>query len=248
MLVLIARDVVIPCPGSDREVEQMRRREFITLLGGAAASPVAWPLAARAQGRRVRHVGVLMGTAESDRLGQIRLREFRLELRRLGWIDGDSVRIDERWSADDLSLVRAHAAEMASSNADVILVTAARIVPIMQQATRTIPIVFTAVSDPVGAGFVTSLARPGGNTTGFSGMEYSVVGKLLEALKQIAPDVARVATSSIRTIQVPARTIVHLQRPRRRSAWRRSQHPFIRPPTSNARLRPSRASQMEGCC
>jgi putative ABC transport system substrate-binding protein len=134
-----------------------------------------------------------MGNAESDVGAKGSIVEFRRELRRLGWTEGDNILIDERWAADDMGRVRAYAAELVSAPSDVILVTAARVVSAVQRATHAIPIVFVGISDPVGAGFVASLARPAGNVTGFSGIEYSVVGKLLETLKQIAPAVTRVA-------------------------------------------------------
>ncbi|MGA7163844.1 MAG: ABC transporter substrate-binding protein, partial [Pseudolabrys sp.] len=168
----------------------MRRREFITMLGGAAA---AWPLAARAQQpERVRRIGVLMYLPADDTEGQARLAAFTQALTQLGWSDGHNLRIDTRYAtADD---IRRHAAELAALAPDVILAgTGTATVAPLLQATRTVPIVFAVVIDPVGAGFVDSLARPGGNATGFTVFEYSMSGKWLELLKEIAPNVTRVA-------------------------------------------------------
>ena len=168
----------------------MRRREFITMLGGAAA---AWPLAARAQQpERVRRIGVLMYLPADDAEGQARLAAFTQALTQLGWSDGHNLRIDTRYAtADD---IRRHAAELAALAPDVILAgTGTATVAPLLQATRTVPIVFAVVIDPVGAGFVDSLARPGGNATGFTIFEYSMSGKWLELLKEIAPNVTRVA-------------------------------------------------------
>ena len=171
----------------------MKRREFITLLGGAAA--VAWPLAARAQQpERVRRIGVLMASAADDSESQARIAAFLQGLQQLGWADGRNVRIDTRWATTDADDIRRHAAELAALAPDVLVaatgtVTAA---PLLQ-ATRTVPIVFVQVIDPVGAGFVVSLARPGGNATGFTIYEYGMSGKWLELLKEIAPRMARAA-------------------------------------------------------
>src|SRR6266436_9438462 len=167
----------------------MRRREFITLLGGAAA----WPLAARAQqAERVRRIGVLMYLAADDAQGQARLAAFTQALKQLGWSDGRNLRIDTRWAnADD---IRKHAAELAALAPDVLVAgTGTATVAPLLQATRTVPIVFVSVIDPVGAGFVASLAQPGGNATGFTIYEYSMSGKWLELLKEIAPGVTRAA-------------------------------------------------------
>jgi putative ABC transport system substrate-binding protein len=171
----------------------MKRREFITLLGGAAA--VAWPLAARAQQPdRVRRIGVLMASAADDSESQARIAAFLQGLQQLGWADGRNMRIDTRWATTDADDIRRHAAELAALAPDVLVaatgtVTAA---PLLQ-ATRTVPIVFVQVIDPVGAGFVVSLARPGGNATGFTIYEYGMSGKWLELLKEIAPRVTRAA-------------------------------------------------------
>jgi putative tryptophan/tyrosine transport system substrate-binding protein len=166
------------------------RREFITLLGGAAA---AWPLAVRAQpGERVRRIGVLMYLAADDAEAQARLAAFAQGLRQSGWSEGRNLRIDTRWATVDD--VRKHAAELAALAPDALLAgTGTATVAPLLQATRTLPIVFVSVIDPVGAGFVASLARPGGNATGFTIYDYSMTGKWLELLKEVAPRVTRVA-------------------------------------------------------
>jgi putative tryptophan/tyrosine transport system substrate-binding protein len=169
----------------------MRRRHFITLLGAAAA---AWPLAARAQQtERVRRVGVLMSVAAEGPDGQPRLAAFLNGLQALGWTDGRNVRIDLRWGAGDAERSRNYVTELVALGPDVILASGDHPVMALQQATRTVPIVFAMVADPVGAGFVESLAHPGGNTTGFTLYEYNMSGKWLELLKEIAPGVKRVA-------------------------------------------------------
>src|SRR6516164_5897186 len=169
----------------------MRRRDFITLVGGAA---VTWPLAARAQQpRRMRRIGVLMYTAADDALGQAWSAAFAQGLQQLRWEVGSNVRIDYRWGAGDTDRFRKYAAELVALGPDVILGTAASIVADLQQVSRTIPIVFVSTVDPVGAGLVASLARPSGNATGFTSYEFSMSGKLLELLKEIAPGVTRVA-------------------------------------------------------
>ena len=166
------------------------RREFITLLGGAAA----WPLAARAQqAERVRRIGVLRPFSADDAESQIRMGAFLQALALLGWTIGRNVRIDTRWATANAAEIRRHAAELVALAPDVILATGTSTVGPLLQATRTVPIVFPVVGDPVGAGFVESLARPGGNATGFMSYEYSLSGKWLELLKQIAPGVTRVA-------------------------------------------------------
>ena len=170
---------------------QMRRREFITLLGGAAA---AWPIAARAQqGERMRRVGVLTNLAADDPEGQVRNTAFAQALAQLGWTVGQNLRIENRWAAADAERIRRYAAELVALTPDVVLATGAAGVAPLLQATRTVPVVFVLVPDPVGAGFVDSLARPGGNTTGFVQFDYGISGKWLELLKEIAPGVTRVA-------------------------------------------------------
>jgi putative ABC transport system substrate-binding protein len=167
----------------------IRRREFITLLGGAAA---AWPMAARAQqGERMRRIGVLINFASDDAEGQARLTAFREGLRQLGWTEGGNVRIDTRWVAGNPDRYRQYAAELLALAPDVILAISSAALASLLQATRTVPIVFTTVADPVGAGYVDSLARPGGNATGFVVYDYSLAAKWLELLKEIAPHVTR---------------------------------------------------------
>jgi ABC-type uncharacterized transport system substrate-binding protein len=169
----------------------MRRREFITLLGGAAGS---WPLAARAQQPdRVRRIGNLMNVPETDREAPARIAAFLAGLQQLGWSDGRNMRIDHRWAAGDAERYGRYAAELVALAPDVILATAGPSVVALQQATRTVPIVFVQLIDPVGAGLVASLARPGGNITGFTAFEYGMSAKWLELLKEVVPHVTRVA-------------------------------------------------------
>ena len=169
----------------------MQRRDFITLLGGAAA---AWPLAARAQqSDRMRRIGVLLPAAADDSEFQARMGAFLQALALLGWTIGRNVRIDTHWATTNRDDIRRHAAELATLAPDVILAFGASTVGPMLQATRTVPIVFPVAVDPVGGGFVDSLARPGGNATGFMAYEFSLSGKWLELLKEIAPGVTRAA-------------------------------------------------------
>ena len=171
----------------------MRRREFISLIGGAVAAP-AWPLAARAQqAERMRRVGLLLPAAADDSEFQARVGAFLQALALLGWTIGRNVRIDTRWATTDAAEIRRHAAELAALAPDVILAHGASTVGAMLQATRTVPIVFPVAGDPVAAGFVDSLGRPGGNATGFMTVEHSMGGKWLELLKQIASSVTRAA-------------------------------------------------------
>jgi putative ABC transport system substrate-binding protein len=169
----------------------MRRREFNVLLGGAAVSPLG---TFAQQADRVRRVGVLMSLSADDPIGQARVAAFREGMEQLGWFDGRNIRFEFRWSKPaDASLLRAYAGELVALTPDVILANASTALAPLLQATRTIPIVFTIVADPVGAGFVDSLGRPGGNATGFSTFDYSISAKWLELLKEIAPSVKRVA-------------------------------------------------------
>jgi putative ABC transport system substrate-binding protein len=168
----------------------MRRREFITLVGGAAT----WSFAARAQqSTGMRRIGVLMNFGSDAPEGQARIAAFVLALQKLGWNEGDNVHTDIRWAGNDTERYHKYAEELVRLNPDVILASASAGVTALQRITRSVPIVFANVADPVGAGYVTSLARPGGNTTGFTAFEYRIGGKWLELLKQIAPRVTRIA-------------------------------------------------------
>jgi ABC-type uncharacterized transport system substrate-binding protein len=185
-----------------RRQRAVNRRSFITLIGGAA---VAWPPAARAQQpERMRRIGVLMSTVADDTEGRARIAALLGGLRELGWIDGRNVRIDTRWPKGSAEEVLKYAAELVALAPDVILASGGSVVGPLQKVSRTVPIVFVVVADPVGAGYVASLARPGGNTTGFSLIEFGVSGKLLELLKQIAPGVKRAAV--LRDPAVPSGT------------------------------------------
>jgi len=169
----------------------MRRREFITLLGGVAAS---WPLKVWAQQpEQIRRIGVLINRAADDPDGQARVAAFQQGLKQLGWSDGRNVRLDIRWGEDDVDRSRRYAAELIALAPDIMFASGAPSVAALQRATRALPIVFVAIIDPVGAGFVDALARPGGNTTGFMLFEYSLGGKWLELLKQVAPRMTRTA-------------------------------------------------------
>ena len=167
----------------------MKRREFITLLGGTAAM---WPLAARAQqAERVRRIGLLQGLAETDPEAQARTVAFRQALDVLGWIEGRNIRIDYRFAGGDSARVQTYAAELVNSAPDLIVAHSSPVAAALKQATRIIPVVIAMVNDPVSQGFVTSLARPGGNITGFAFVEFPIVGKWLEMLKEIAPGIRR---------------------------------------------------------
>jgi putative ABC transport system substrate-binding protein len=170
----------------------VRRREFITLLGGGAA---AWPVAARAQQpERVRRIGVFMPLAADDPIGQARIAALREGLEKLGWTEGRNIRIDTRWtSTGDVESMQRFAKELVALQPDLIVTQSTPITATLLQETRTIPIVFALVADPIGSGFVASFARPGGNVTGFVTIEPTMAGKWLELLKEIAPSVARVA-------------------------------------------------------
>jgi putative ABC transport system substrate-binding protein len=169
----------------------MRRRDFITLAGSAAA---AWPLVARAQhSDRMRRVGIVMPFSRSDTEYVGRIRAFRDELQKLGWTEGTNVQFDERWTTDNMDTVRAEAASLMASNPDAVVAWGGRVIPVLMRLSRSIPIIIPGASDPVGVGWVTNLAHPGGNVTGFATLELSVLGKLLEILRQIAPSIVRVA-------------------------------------------------------
>src|SRR5216683_333510 len=179
----------------------MNRRAFILLIGGAAG----WPLAARAQqGERIRRIGVLMNLSADDPQAQARVAAFLQGLQEAGWAVGRNVQIDIRWGMGDAERIRKNVTELVALAPDVIFANTFPIVVALQQTTRTVPIVFAGLIDPVGAGLVASLARPGGNTTGFAGFEYGMSVKWLELLKQIAPRVTRVAVlrDSVTTVGI----------------------------------------------
>ena len=219
----------------------MRRRQFITLLGGAA---VAWPLAARAQQPDgMRRIGVLLPAAADDAEFQARVAAFHQGLALLGWSIGRNVRIDTRWATANADTIRRHAAELVALAPDVILAHGDSTVGPLLQATRTVPIVFPVLGDPVAAGYVESLARPGGNVTGFMIFEYSMGGKWLELLKQIAPGVTRAAVLRDPPKAEPAS--LPPSRPwRRRCGWRSARSIRATPARSSAPSRPLRARRM----
>src|SRR5215471_10868111 len=169
------------------QFDQLRRREFITLLGGVVA---AWPLAASAQQPQMRRIGVLMATAD-DREGQSRVTMLKQGLQELGWTAGRNIQIETRFGGADADRIRSHAAELVALAPDVIVGNATPVTRVLRQATSSIPIVIVGVNDPVEQGFVSSLAHPGGNITGFALIDFQMVGKWLEILKEAAPSVAR---------------------------------------------------------
>jgi putative ABC transport system substrate-binding protein len=172
------------------QFDQLKRRELIALIGGVAM----WPFATRAQQpEHMRRLGILMPFAPTDMEVQARVRAFREELRKKGWARGLNVQFDERWTTDNMDLVRAAAANLAELAPDAILAVGGRVIPVLMQATRTVPIIVPGGADPVERGWIKSLARPGGNVTGSALLELSVVGKMLQTLKELAPVVARVA-------------------------------------------------------
>ena len=186
----------------------MQRREFITLLGGAAT----WPLAARAQqADGTRRIGVLVSLSKDNPEGQARLAAFAKGLQELGWTDGRNIHIEYRWSGGDAELTRNYATELVALAPDVILAGNTSTVGALQRATRTVPIVFAGVVDPVAAGFVESVARPGGNSTGFTQFEYGMSGKWVQLLKEIAPLVTRVAVVRDVTIAVGTGELAAIQ-------------------------------------
>ena len=188
----------------------MRRRGFIAVLGAAAA----WPLAGYAQQpERMRRVGVLMAFSENDPPARASVNAFTQALGRLGWIEGKNIQIDYRFAAGDPALSAADAAELVGLSLDVILATSTPSVAALQQQTRAIPIVFVRVSDPVGQGFVQSLARPGGNITGFSAFDAPLMGKWLELLKEVAPRVTRVLSLSTRILRLRSHSSAARSRP-----------------------------------
>lgn len=181
----------------------MQRRDFIIALGGAAA---AWPLAARAQQPdRMRRIGVLMNLRADDPEGQVRLKTFLQGLQTLGWIEGSNLRVDTCWGQGKAERFRSCAAELVGLAPDVILAGSGAAMPALMEATHSLPIVFVQTVDPVGSGYVASLAKPDGNATGFTQFEFSIGGKWLELLKQIAPQLTRVVV--LRDVNVGDRTI-----------------------------------------
>jgi putative ABC transport system substrate-binding protein len=168
----------------------MQRREFITLLGGAAVSSASWPLVARAQ-EKVRRVGVLMNVASDDPEAQQHVAAFQQGMQALGWIVGRNLRIDQRWAMGEVARYRQAAIELAALGPDVVLVAGAGVLP-MRQVNPNLPMVFPQAIDPIGSGFVASLSRPGGNVTGFMQFEFSLAGKWLQLLREVAPGVTRV--------------------------------------------------------
>ena len=221
----------------------MNRREFITLLGGAA---VAWPLAARAQqGERMRHIGVLTAGAADDPVLQERNAAFLQALQQLGWTVGRNLRIDYRWPGGDAERIRKDAAELVALAPDVILSSATPTVAALQQATRTVPIVFVQVGDPVGAGFVENLARPGGNTTGFAAFEYGFSGKWLELLKQIAPRMTRAVVLRDPTLGLGTGQLAAIQAVAPSFGVELTRSACATPARSSAASPHSRASRME---
>src|SRR4051794_39710410 len=168
----------------------IRRREFIVALGGTAA----WPLAARAQqGERMRRVGMLLRLAEQGEEAKLRVQAFRLGLRDLGWNEGRNVVLDYRYGASDLDLIKQYVKELVGQSPDVIVGNSSPVLAALHQATTSIPIVFAVVNDPVGQGFISSLARPGGNITGFTFVEFAMIGKWGGMLRDVSPDLSRVA-------------------------------------------------------
>jgi len=168
----------------------MRRREFITLVGGSVAT---WPLPLHAQSVGLRRVGILIPYAKGDSENEALIRAFKQELEKLGWVGGRNIQFDEHWTTDDMGLVRGHAARLMSSKPDVVVATGGRVIPILMQLSSSIPIVLPGGSDPVRVGYAKTLAHPGLNVTGFTLFELSIMGKSLEMLKQIAPAVVRAA-------------------------------------------------------
>ena len=218
----------------------MGRRDFITLLGGAAAS---WPLAVRAQQHeRVRRIGVLLPATSDDAEYQAWFGAFLQTLGQSGWTIGRNLQVDTRWATANADSIRRHATELAALAPDVIVSAGASTLGPLLQVTRTVPIVFAIVADPVGAGFVASLARPGGNATGFMPFEYSIGGKWLELLKQIVPNLTRVGV--LRDAATPSGVALFGVIQAMASALSVEASPLeLRPPRSSAPSPPSRTSR-----
>ena len=221
----------------------MRRREFITLLGGTA---VAWPIAARAQQpERMRRIGVLMGYPENDLEGPASFAAFREGLEKLGWVEDRNIRFDTRWATpEDAESIRQFAKELVALQPDLILSATTPTTAALLQQTRTIPIVFPTIADPVGSGFVASLARPGGNVTGFQAMVGSLAGKWLELLKEIAPRVTRAAMLFNPTSPYAESYLNPSKLPLPPSQWKRLQPLFATGLSSNPSLPHRHASRM----
>lgn len=168
----------------------MKRRDFVVRCGGAA---VGWPIAGLAQSAGLRRIGILMPFPEGDVEFQSLIALFRKELHRLGWIEGQSIQVDERWTADNMDRVRNDAASLVASKPAAIVAIGGRVIPVLMQLTKSIPIVIPGASDPIGNGYVKSLARPSGNVTGVESFEFAIIGKALEILKDVAPGTSRVA-------------------------------------------------------
>ena len=200
----------------------IRRREFITLLGGAAA----WPLAASGQqGERVRRIVFLHALAENDPEVQARIAAFRQGLAALGWTENHNIQIEHRFSSGDIAQIRAYTAELVNSAPDLIVASSTPALVALKQATRTIPIVFAVVNDPLGQGFVASLARPGENITGFSFVDFPMIGKWLEMLKEIAPNVRRMDPTASIMSGVQLRMSIASSRARSRATCRCRRRP-----------------------
>jgi putative ABC transport system substrate-binding protein len=223
----------------------VRRRDFITLLGGAAA---AWPLAARAQQTgAMRRIGVLMAFAEGDREGQAFVTAFRDDLRHLGWIEGRNIRIDRRWAtADDPGSIPRLADELVALEPDLILSHSTPTTAALLKRTRTIPIIFAFVSDPLGSGFVASFREPNGNATGFIVMEPTMAGKWLELLKEVAPHATRLRSCSIPLWRLPGITWSPLRRLLLLLVSSRSRPRFAIPSSLKPSLRRTHATRMAG--
>jgi putative ABC transport system substrate-binding protein len=223
----------------------MRRREFITLLGGAA---VAWPLVARAQEpERMRRIGVLMAINADDAEAQARIAAFVRGLQQLGWTVGKNVRIDYRLAGIDADTLRKNAAELVALAPDVILAQSSPTIAPLLQATHTVPIVFTLIADPVGAGYVESLAHPGGNATGFTVFEYAIGGKWLELLKEIAPRVTRVAVVREAAVRPALRSSAQPRPLHHLSAWNCARSIRVVPVRSIVPLRRSLGGRTAAC-
>ena len=217
----------------------MKRRAFITLLGGAAAS---WPFAARAQQPdRMRRIGLLYTFAADDPEGQARNAALLQALQPLGWTVGRNLRIDYRWGQGDAASTRKNAADLVALAPDLILTNGAAGVGPLLEVTRSVPVVFVLVADPVGAGFVDSLARPGGNATGFIAVEYGIGGKWLELLKEIAPTVRRAAVIRDPAITAGIGMFTAINLPHRRLAWKQVRSTYAIPGRLIARSPHSRA-------